>query len=181
MPASFSVDDPAYWRGRAEEARVLADKMKDETSRQMMQIAEAYERLAKHVEERASTKRYFARDVHSWDEFVEVVSGHEGRWIYRGQRKDWPLQSSLERYIRAWDSDIALSPLIERQIIRDFRRRYPDQADTAIHEDTLYCLAMMQHHGAPTRLMDWTYSPFVAAKFAAEEGTRGCGDLVPQC
>jgi FRG domain len=63
-------------------------------------------------------------------------------------------------------------PKIEQQMIRDFRRRYPDPADTAIHEDTLYCLATMQHHRAPTRLMDWTYSPFVAAKFAAEEGTK---------
>jgi hypothetical protein len=48
----------------------------------------------------------------------------------------------------------------------------------AIHKDTLYCLAMMQHHGAPTRLMDWTYSPFVAAKFAAGEGT---GDAAIWC
>jgi FRG domain len=114
---------------------------------------------------------YFARDVHSWDDFIGIVSGHEGRWVYRGQRQDWPLQPSIERYIHAWDSDIALSQMIERHMIRDFRRRYPDQGDAAI-DDTLYCLALMQHHGAPTRLMDWTYSPFVAAKFAAEEGTR---------
>jgi len=170
MTESFNVDDPAYWRGRAVEARgTLVNEMKDETSRQMMlQIAEGYERLAKHVE---AKKRYFVKVVDSWDGFVRIVCGHHGRWVYRGQRKDSPLQPSLEKCIRAWDSNIALSPKIERQMIRDLRRRYPDHADTAIHEDSLYCLAMMQHHGAPTRLMDWTYSPFVAAKFAAGEGT----------
>jgi hypothetical protein len=170
MPASFNVDDPAHWRGRAQEERTRVNEMGDETSRQMvLQIAEGYERLAKHVE---ATKRYFVKVVRSWDEFVEIVSSHEGQWVYRGQPKDWPLQSSLERYMRAWDSHMAWSPMIERQMIRDFRRRYPDRADAAVHDDTLYCLALMQHHGAPTRLMDWTYSPFVAAKFAAGEGTR---------
>jgi hypothetical protein len=58
MPASFSVDDPAHWRVRAEEARTLADEMSDEISRKMMlQIAEGYERLAKRAEERAKKKR----------------------------------------------------------------------------------------------------------------------------
>jgi len=171
MPASFSVDDPAHWCRRAKEERTLADEMKDETSRQMMlQIAEGYERLAKHVE---AKKRYFVKVVRSWDEFVGIVSDYKDKWVYRGQRKDQPLQSSLEKYIRRWESDMTLSPKIEQQMIRDFRRRYPDQADAAIHKDTLYCLALMQHHEAPTRLIDWTYSPFVAAKFAAgEEGTR---------
>jgi FRG domain-containing protein len=173
MPASFSVDDPAHWRGRGAETRPLADEMKDKISRRMiLEIADVYERLAKHVEERAK-KRYFAcRDIHSWDDFVQVVSGHASQWVYRGQQKDQPLQSSLEKCIRDWDSDIGFSPAIERQMIRDFRRRYPDQTDAAIRDDTLYCLTMMQHHGAPTRLMDWTYSPFVAAKFAAGEGTK---------
>jgi hypothetical protein len=107
--------DPEHWRFRAEEAPTLVDEMKDETSRQMMlQIAEGYESLAKHVE---AKMRYFVKVVHSWDEFVGIVSGHEGRWVYRGQPKDWPLQSSLEKYIRAWDSDIAFA-IYGRQIRR---------------------------------------------------------------
>ena len=57
MPVSFSVDDPNHWRGRAEEARTLAEEMKDEISRQMMlDIANGYERLAKHAEERAKKR-----------------------------------------------------------------------------------------------------------------------------
>ncbi|SEP24112.1 hypothetical protein SAMN02990966_04629 [Rhodospirillales bacterium URHD0017] len=38
---------PAYWRERAEEARVLAEEMKDRDTRAMMtMIAETYERMA---------------------------------------------------------------------------------------------------------------------------------------
>jgi hypothetical protein len=48
------VPDTAHWRGRAEEARTLADEMHDEIFRTMMlEIAERYERLAKHAAERA--------------------------------------------------------------------------------------------------------------------------------
>jgi len=48
------VPDPAHWRGRAEEARTLANEMHDEIFRAMLlEIVERYERLAKDAAERA--------------------------------------------------------------------------------------------------------------------------------
>ena len=53
VPASL-INDPEHWRKRADEARSLADDMKDEISKQMtLQIADDYEHLAKRAEQRA--------------------------------------------------------------------------------------------------------------------------------
>ena len=53
VPASF-INDPQYWRKRADEAHSLADDTKDEISKRMMlQIADDYEHLAKRAKQRA--------------------------------------------------------------------------------------------------------------------------------
>jgi hypothetical protein len=53
-------------------------------------------------------------------------------------------------------------------MIREFRRKYEGLDTQIVSEDTLYCLSLMQHYGCPTRLLDCTYSPYIAAFFAVE-------------
>lgn len=113
---------------------------------------------------------FFVQEVTSWSDFVAFVDARKGDWIYRGQPKDFDLASSLERALLNWDIPISEGPELEHQLIREFRRRLIDPIYEHIREDTLYCMALMRHYGAPVRLLDCTYSPFVAAKFAIEQG-----------
>jgi hypothetical protein len=53
VPASL-INDAEHWRKRADEARGLANDMKDEISKQMMlQVADDYEHRAKRAQQRA--------------------------------------------------------------------------------------------------------------------------------
>src|SRR5260221_3362534 len=116
-----------------------------------------------------------ARDVlvRTWSQFAERVTSKNlagDKWYFRGGLPDWSLETSIERAFKDWNLPLRDAARTELLLLRDFKRAYrlsddtqPPQAD-----DTLGWLALMQHHGAPTRLLDWTYSPFVAAYFAME-------------
>jgi hypothetical protein len=62
--------------------------------------------------------------------------------------------------------DLGKAPRIESGLLRRFKRQAHHYISNPPEEnDPLEWLALMQHYGAPTRLLDWTYSFFVALYF----------------
>lgn len=102
--------------------------------------------------------------VESWAEFVDRISVLDD-WAFRGQREaGWPLVSSLSRHLSNFVTDKNRWQEREARAIRIFRRKAHNYlTEHSTLDDDVRCIALMQHHGSPTRLLDFTKSPYVAA------------------
>ena len=117
---------------------------------------------------------YREHRLDSWDRFLKIITDSPyTNWAFRGERHGrWPLQTSLTRYLSDFGVDPHAWPEQERRILRIFKRKAQQYlAQPPALDDDFQWLALMQHHGAPTRLLDFTWSPYVAAFFALERAT----------
>jgi hypothetical protein len=111
---------------------------------------------------------FHSKNVYRWRGLLNQFSNLDANWVFRGQTDDWKLSTSLERICREEEIDFSLLPGIEKQILRDFQRKYEGPDKHLIDKNVLYCLALIQHYRGPTRLQDWTYSPYIATFFAIQ-------------
>ncbi|WP_421919096.1 FRG domain-containing protein [Marinifilum sp.] len=95
------------------------------------------------------------------DSFNDQINRVRSPYIYRGLSKfDYQLKTSLIRLQGPYEE-------LEFHLLRNFKK-YSSRPNINSKSDWEW-LALAQHHGLPTRLLDWTYSPYVALHFATAE------------
>lgn len=89
-------------------------------------------------------------------------------FIFRGQENSqWKLTTSLERALGNGTNPPPHLKKLELSMLQRFRQRRHLYTGTSIDEtDVFEWLAELQHYGAPTRLLDFSFSPYIAAYFA---------------
>jgi hypothetical protein len=118
----------------------------------------------------------WAEIVNCLEEFpapnVTIEEGDISRtdWVFRGLRDSrFHLEPAIERHAHSKTiSWLALEKLVALEF-KSRARMHLGAGSLPDPQDDLTWLALMQHHAIPTRLLDFTYSPFVALYFAIRE------------
>lgn len=108
-------------------------------------------------------------EINDIKQLVAEINSLENHYIYRGQaNSEWKLCSALERIIGDyWDAEKVKH--FEDFSLKSFKPKFHlYNVENYTPSSKLSWLATMQHYGIPTRLLDFSESPYVALYFALE-------------
>lgn len=115
-------------------------------------------------------------EIKTWEDLLKQEEDlRVNEWLFRGMPcAGWKLKTSLERacenyYENCHGGHLSKAAHLEYVLYREFRRRYHNHRVGIPDPVGIEWLSLMQHYGAPTRLLDFTYSFFIATYFAVEK------------
>lgn len=106
---------------------------------------------------------------------IEKINSYSNAYVFRGHSNSvWRLQTTLQRNC-AGKYTKEFAQKMEEYTLNVFKSKFHiyDKENEAPHS-LLEWLSVMQHYGVPTRLLDFTLSPYVALYFAIESIELSC-------
>lgn len=105
-------------------------------------------------------------------DLVSRLNDFSNNFVFRGHSDEkWKLETSLQRLLK--DKYVSMVKQFEEYSINEFKSKFY-LYNTSDYEPktTLEWLSMMQHYGTPTRLLDFSESPFIALYFCLENANK---------
>ncbi len=112
--------------------------------------------------------------LNDWRE-ARILADDLQNWTFRGQQDgSWTLSSTLQRAAASTQASVMLTGAEEESIEQFQRRAHHFLRISPPREKLIDWMALIQHFGGATRLLDCTKSFYVAAFFAVEKATTEC-------
>jgi len=109
---------------------------------------------------------WHATSLSDYEEWIDKTKKNSSMTIFRGQRRYWPLLPGISR-----NNSVDTILRDEKILFSKFKK----EAERCLHlipETDWDWLVVAQHHGLPTRLLDWTHNPYIGLWFAIERAHK---------
>ena len=126
-------------------------------------------------------------EINDWQHFssiaeqLDVAAMGSVSYAFRGHaNKEWKLNPTLLRNLNLENKTIDDVLEIEKRSLAEFKSQahlHINPNELSLTKDTVSWWTAMQHYGAPTRLLDWTKSIYVATYFAVTEHLEEDGSV----